>query len=191
MYINYHSKSAGFRLVRDLVFSLTIAALITGCATTSTLNNWPKDLPARSIFADAFAQQSLSGTNSNTLEPHLVWIMRFYQGSALYPLGWIRMTQILTDSLDEGIDTNLLKSRMYNLGLNISIEWAQDNRFRKIDSAAISVWGNALRTAAGQNEQLAFVDKIEKDVSALLIKELAAKDIVQERYYPVEDFDDF
>jgi hypothetical protein len=53
------------------------------------------------------------------------------------------------------------------------------------------VWGNALRTAAEQNEQLAFVDKIEDDVDALLIKQLTSEDIVRERYYPVEDYDDF
>lgn len=97
----------------------------------------------------------------------------------------------MTDSVDQEVDKTKLKRRMHKLGLNICIEWAQDNRFRNIDSSMIAVWGNALRTAAEQNEQLAFVDKIETDVSALLIKQLTAKDIVRERYYPVEDYDDF
>lgn len=101
------------------------------------------------------------------------------------------MTQILINSVEDEVNKTQLKSRMYQLGLNICIEWAQDNRFRNIDSAVIAVWGNALRTAAEQNEQLAFVDKIEADVDALLVKQLAAKDVVRERYYPVEDFDDF
>ncbi|MFT4629891.1 MAG: hypothetical protein ACI9WC_001254 [Arenicella sp.] len=170
---------------------MSIAAAITGCATTSSLNNWPTNVPDRSIFVDTFTQQKLSGTNSSTLEPHLVWIKRFYLGSVLYPLGWNRMTQILINSVEDEVNKTQLKSRMYQLGLNICIEWAQDNRFRNIDSAVIAVWGNALRTAAEQNEQLAFVDKIEADVDALLVKQLAAKDVVRERYYPVEDFDDF
>lgn len=101
------------------------------------------------------------------------------------------MTKILIDSLDEEVDTAVVERRMYDLGIDISVEWAQDNRFRNIDSSAIAVWGNALRTAAEKKEQLVFIGKIERDVAALLAKQLAAKDIVQERYYPVEDFDDF
>ncbi|MFT7525092.1 MAG: hypothetical protein ACI9LY_000224 [Arenicella sp.] len=191
MCLNYHSKNTVIRLVRDLLFTLTITAVIAGCTTTSTVNKWPRNLPDRSIFVDTFTQQKLSGTISSTLEPHLVWIKRFYLGSIIYPLGWNRMTQIMTDSVDQEVDKTKLKSRMYKLGLNICIEWAQDNRFRNIDSSMIAVWGNALRTAAEQNELLAFVDKIETDVDALLIKQLTAKDIVRERYYPVEDYDDF
>ena len=191
MCLYYFSKNTRYQIVRDLLFTLAFAAVTTGCATTSTLNNWPKNVPDRSIFVDTFNQQKSLGTNSSALEQHLVWIKRFYLGSVLYPLGWNRMTQILIVSVKNEVDKTKLESRMYRLGLNICIEWAQDNRFRNIDSATIAVWGNALRTAAEQNEQLVFVDKIEADVDALLVNQLAAKDVVRERYYPVEDFDDF
>lgn len=191
MYANNHSHSPLIRVIRNLILTLSIGSTMVSCATSSSLNNWPDNLPDRSIFIDAYTEQSLSGTNSNNVEPHLVWIKRFYQGSALYSLGWNKMTKILIDSLDEEVDTAVVERRMYDLGIDISVEWAQDNRFRNIDSSAIAVWGNALRTAAEKKEQLVFIGKIERDVAALLAKQLAAKDIVQERYYPVEDFDDF
>jgi len=148
-------------------------------------------MPPREIFAAAHAQQVLAGTNNSKLESHLVWIKRFYQGSILYPLGWNRMTERLLSSLDENVDRQKVEKRMYDLGLKISIEWAQENKSRKIDSAAVATWGNALRTAVDLGEQESLIAEVERDVDALLNEKLLASQIERERYYPPEDFDDF
>ena len=77
------------------------------------------------------------------------------------------------------------------LGIAICIEWAQNNGDRKIDSKAVAVWGNALRTAVERGEQQIFIDKIEQDVQALLNEDLELGEIVRERYYPPQDYDNF
>ena len=80
---------------------------------------------------------------------------------------------------------------MYQLGLDISNEWAKDNAIRKITSSNIIVWGSALRIAAKEGKQLQFLDQIEQDVASLLEETLSSKDIRSDRYNAPEDFDDF
>lgn len=101
------------------------------------------------------------------------------------------MTEILLDTVENQDDKNELMDRMRQLGITICVEWAQDNDKRLIDSAAIAVWGNALRTAAEMDEQLVFVGKVEQDVAALLNRSLTLQEIKRERYYPPEDYDNF
>ncbi|MEM7360616.1 MAG: hypothetical protein AAF431_16105 [Pseudomonadota bacterium] len=159
--------------------------------TPPTAERWPESMPPRAIFVEAHERQQAANTNQNSLNSHLTWIKRFYLGSIIYPLGWNRMTEILLDTVEQDEVINELMDRMYQLGVTICVEWAQDNDKRLIDSAAIAVWGNALRTAADLGEQLEFVGKVEQDVAGLLAGELSLQEIKRERYYPPEDYDNF
>ena len=165
--------------------------LTSGCISKTSIANWPANLPARSIFVDTFDQQQKAGTNSNSLQSHLFWVKRYYQGSIIYPLGWTRMTEMLLRTISDESQRGQIRARMYDLGKTIVIEWAQDNKYRAIDSAAVAVWGTALRTASQLGEQALFISKVEHDVDALLNGELHKKQITRERYYPPEDFDNF
>lgn len=169
-----------------LCFTLSLSA----CISTS-LNNWPSDLPAQAVFIDAWQKQNKAGTNDSTKKEHLVWVRRFYEGSILYPIGWNDMIQSVANSITSTSDKLLIERRLKDLGLAICIEWAKNNRDRKIDSAAIAVWGDALRTAAQRQEQSDFIDKVETDVNALLTGKLQAAQIHRERYYPPQNYDNF
>ena len=179
-------KNFGFL---PLCFLLTVA--LSACVTSVSKDDWPTNLPERRLFSEAWEQQFAAGSVSSDLNSHLVWILRFYQGSVLYPIGWNDMTESVLESLEPGPRRDEMQQRLYDLGLAISVEWAQDNGKRLIDSNAVAVWGNALRTAVEQGEQFEFVSKIEIDVEALLKKQLQLSEIERERYYPPQDYDNF
>jgi len=179
-----------YRAVIRLVYVLCFLQM-SGCVIHKSSERWPDEIPAKSLFVDAFIEQQANNTNSDNLNNHLAWIKRFYQGSFIYSLGWNRMTEILIDTIQNAEQHANIKKRMYDLGLTICIEWAQDNSSRKIDSKAIAVWGNALRTASELNQQSYFVKQVENDVVMLLNGSLNKKQIFRERYYPTEDYDNF
>ncbi len=165
--------------------------LLSGCQTIDSTNNWPSNLPDRQLFVESYETSIKDGDKVIALEPHLTWIKRFYQGTTLYPFGWNKMTSLLLDSLASQTDKNIVEPRLYQLGLDISNEWAKDNAIRKITSSNIIVWGSALRIAAKEGKQLQFLDQIEQDVASLLEETLSSKDIRSDRYNAPEDFDDF
>lgn len=164
---------------------------LTACAIHTDVEHWPVDIPARQAFVNAFDQQQSANGLDENLASHLRWIKRFYHGSVVYPMGWNRMTEILINTIDNAQLKKNIQSRMHQLGKRISIEWAQDNSIRKINSIAVAVWGNALRTASELDQQTVFVTKVEQDVEALIEGRLGLKQIKRERYYPLEDYDNF
>ena len=173
----------------SLIFLLSILA---GCTTVATDHKWPSDVPARKIFVDAFFdKRDLDSADSKILESHLVWIVRFYKGTVLYPTGWNRVSDRFLASINEPAEKERMTKRLRSLGISIANEWAQDNNIRKINSANVSVWGSALRTSAEQGDQKNYISKVEKDVEDLIKGDLTSNQINYERYYPSEDYDDF
>lgn len=165
---------------------------ISACMTLDTSKQaWPKDVPARSIFVKAYKKQFAAGTVTTDLQSHLNWILKFYKGSVLYPTGWNDMIELVINSIDGKRDKRVAEKRLIKLGREISIEWAQINSVRKIDSSNIATWGSALRTSVEREEQFKFLSQVEADVDALLAGELKSSQIEHDRYYPLEEFDDF
>lgn len=179
-------------LKHSLLISI-IVLFISACATKNQpTDDWPTNIPPKSFFVSNYNKQVKLGTNDASLNTHLFWIKRFYKGAVVY-IGWNEMTEMVLNSLhDAPIEKQEdTRKRFYVLGKKISIEWAQDNKHRNINSANIATWGNALRTSVKQNELFWFLDLVEKDVDALINHKLDMKVINRERYYPPEDFDDF
>ncbi|MFT5571160.1 MAG: hypothetical protein ACI9FR_000068 [Cryomorphaceae bacterium] len=178
----------------SLRLSLTAALVIT-LASCQTLNrdthSWPSNIPARSIFVDAYETQVAAGINNERLHSHLGWVLKFYQGTVLYPTGWNGLIERLVNSLENFDDQTLARSRLELLGLAICIEWAQTNSARNIDSANIAVWGSALRSSVERGDQFSFINKVEADAADLIAGKLNPRDISLERYYPTEDYDNF
>ncbi len=179
------------KTVFSRLFLLLLCSALAACVTPVGENKWPSSLPDRKVFVDNWQIQRDAGTNDSSLDNHLVWIRRFYEGSVLYPIGWNQMSDSVLDSLDTQRERQALRPRLRELGLAISIEWAQNNADRKINSSAIAVWGGALRTAIEEKQQFIFVEKIEQDVTSLLNGNLKSSEIVRERYYPPQDYDNF
>ncbi|MBX2849647.1 MAG: hypothetical protein KTR16_15095 [Acidiferrobacterales bacterium] len=169
---------------------LLCLALIQSCASLSTDEYWSDDLPTQDLFIESCQKHGGCRTAAQTTE-HLDWIKRFYFGSILYPTGWNDVTQRLIGSLKTPTIKLNTKQRLDELGFKIVKEWARDNKLRLIDSRLLAIWGNALSKSAEKNEQLEFIISIESDVEQLLTRTLKSQEISAERYYPVEDYDNF
>jgi len=176
-------------------FSVILILLtLVGCNTLTTASKWPDDLPERQIFVNKYLSNrniKSSSASDRDIEAHLVWIIRFYKGTVLYPNGWNRVSERFLDSVNVEEDKKKLATRIKSLGILISNEWAQDNTVRRINSTNVAVWGSALRTSAERNDQINYISKVENDVNALIEGTLNSSEITYERYYQAEDYDDF
>lgn len=175
----------------NLSLILTLLTLV-GCSTLSSKDNWPAELPDRKIFVDAFLDnRQIRFADPEAIEAHLVWIIRFYQGTILYPNGWNRVSERFLASIDKRKAKQKMAKRMRALGILIANEWSQDNDIRHINSTHVATWGSALRTAAERGDQSDYVTKVESDAKALIDGRLESEEIDYERYYPTEDYDNF
>ncbi|MFT4635743.1 MAG: hypothetical protein ACI9OI_001540 [Chitinophagales bacterium] len=206
MYLNWHSMMVLINNIKNPSietstsmpkyipnFSVVLALLVlVGCTTLATNQNWPADLPQRKIFIDKFlSNRQINVAESEVIESHLIWIVRFYQGTILFPNGWNRISERFIDSIDKPKDKRKMAVRLRALGISIANEWAQENNLRRINNTHVAAWGSALRTAAELADQKDFVAKVEGDVKALINGALEAEKIRYERYYPSEDYDNF
>jgi hypothetical protein len=177
--------------ILNLCVALTLLMLV-GCSTLATKKNWPADLPDRKIFVDAYLDnRQVSSAEPEAIEAHLIWIVRFYQGSILYPNGWNRVSEQFIASIDKQRDKKSMAKRVRALGILIANEWSQDNDVRRINNTHVATWGSALRTSAERADQSAYVTKVENDVNGLIDGSLEIEEISYERYYPPEDYDNF
>jgi hypothetical protein len=171
---------------------LILLLILAGCSTTATNKDWPVELPARKIFVDEFLdKRQLEVADPKVIDAHLTWVVRFYQGTILYPNGWNRISERFIASIDQPKDKKVMAKRIRTLGILIANEWAQDNDVRRINNTHVSTWGSALRTSAERADQSDYVSKVEYDVNALIDGSLEATEIDYQRYYPSEDYDNF
>jgi hypothetical protein len=161
------------------------------CATPSTITtaaDWPSTLPDRLVFERAWTQDRANGMVQSE-EEYLLWVRRFYEGFNTVP-GWLEMSAQVQDRVDA--ETAAREApKLVNLGMRISREWAKDNAVRSIDSAAVAAWRGALLEAMYQNDLPGFLNRLDADVSGLIAGRLEGDVISLQRYYAVEDFDDF
>lgn len=180
-----------FNLARTIVIS-TLLCVLAACQTYRFEDAWPPQMPPRQLFIDGYLEKRALKTATNKeLAYHLGWIKKFYQGTTLYPVGWLSASQRYIDSIESEEDKRVAASRLTLLGVTISNEWAQDNPIRLINNSNIATWASAMRTAADRREQQEFLDKVEQDVEALLAGQIRARDIKYERYFAEESYDDF
>lgn len=173
--------------------TLSLLLLVfAACSTVTSDRDWPADLPNRKIFVDDFlAKRNIKTANKEIINEHLLWIVRFYQGTLLYPNGWNRASERFIASIEGDKAKAEMAQRLYALGIKIANEWAQDNDVRKINNTHVATWGSALRTSAARDDQSGYVSKVERDVVGLISGEIDGSEIDYERYYPSEEYDDF
>lgn len=188
MFKNNHHRIKSAKIF----ITFTILIITAACQTLDTQKNWPDDIPKRSIYVkDYLAKKNLTVADPKVLDEHLIWIIRFYHGTLIYPNGWNRISEMFLDSVDDPRIQKKLTKKIRALGIKIVNEWAQENGIRNIDNSNIAVWGSALRTSADRDDQVSFIDKVDKDVTQLIDRTLSPRDISYERYYPEQEFDDF
>ena len=177
--------------MQKLLIVVALSAIISGCATLTSPQSWPENLPERAYFIQSYRAYTGRSPSRAELETHLHWIKRFYHGTIIYPTGWNDMSAQLVDSLYLAEDKQVAAQRLFELGKVISVEWAKSNKVRKINSSNIGVWANSLRSSAERSEQLVFIGLVEKDVEALLTGSLKSTEISNQRYYPANEHDNF
>ncbi len=184
-------KSTVIASMRSIILMLLLLVL-TACQSYQFEDAWPSDLPERQLFINAYLEKrGFETATDKELAYHLGWIKKFYQGTTLYPVGWLSASQRYIDSITSAKEKRATAERLELLGVKISNEWAQDNSTRLINNSNIATWASAMRTAADRSEQQRFLEKVEDDVMALLDNQIKAKDIKYERYFSEESYDDF
>jgi len=160
---------------------------LTSCSMAPGKDQWPTNIPPRSYFVEYYSRDIPHQAILNE-EDYLTWVHRFYFGWELYGRGWLQATQELVDSLKTPKDKQYAQRVMLKVGALIAPEWAKNKRFRVINIGHISIWGNSLNDAIVRKEQLQTLDKIHKDVQALLQKKITPSVIDYDRYFKQEAF---
>ena len=164
-----------FRTLRILPLVLALASCIT-----PGIRDWPYDVPTSDLFirtyrADA-ANQALQSEKS-----YLEWILGFYQGTVIYPTGWLDVERQLLD-ITEPEHQAVLALRLRNLGILIGAEWAKENEARLIDNRMLALWGSTLQLMQTTDARLGAIELVSQDIEALFAGALQKTDIVEARY---------
>lgn len=169
---------------------LVVSTLVLLSACSNLKDQWPDQVPNRSLFIKAYNADT-QNKQIQTQEEYLLWIQRFYMGWEIYRNGWLKVTNQLTEQTADDQDKKIIEKKMQQIGLKISCEWAKKSRHRKIFTRHVSIWGNALLESLDRNEPLLLIDKVNADVDALLAHKLQPKTITENRYYPQDENNPF
>ena len=153
--------------------------LFQGCvAPNETL--WPANIPQREYFDSTYARDR-ENQLVQTKADYLRWVLSFYEGTLIAPNGWLDLQAVVLEMADPK-DRLELGNRLTTLGRLISGEWAKENDKRVIDSRMLSLWGSIMQLVYDPRIQGQAVSLIERDVKALLDRQLTPEAIVDERY---------
>lgn len=157
--------------------------LVASCASVE--DHWPEGIPESSYFRQYYAQDSVNQSLQSEAN-YLRWIKRFYTGVPPIP-GWLELAGQTLAELDPE-QARALQGETYQLGRDISAEWAKNHQARRIDTRMINVWRDAFLEARRREEVPAYLELWQEDVDALLSGNLSGDAIYFERYY-VDEFD--
>jgi hypothetical protein len=167
---------------------LCVAILAAGCAGTppqssqadGTAEGWPAGVPSKAHYERLY-QADERNQHLQSRDEYFSWIIRFYQGWGMFPTGWQQTeTELLTDV--DATRYSILKAKLSYLGELVSGEWAKDNSVRLVQSNMLVVWGRVMRAAEPSAEKEQAVDRVTKDVLALLSGTLGPHAIQSQRY---------
>lgn len=163
--------------------SAVLAGLLAlqGCSTVvERTEGWPESLPAREYFSQVYEADVLNAA-AQTEEQYLIWVRRFYEGSELYAWGYLDLESLVLDGM-EGAAAVRLKRKLDAVGLQIGAEWAKHRSERLVNTGMLSVWADAIQSAAASGQSEAVTDRISADLTALLSGELPEAAIGPDRY---------
>jgi len=158
-----------------LIFCLSLSACLA-----PSIRDWPQGIPRQALFVEAYRADARNQQVQSQRE-YLEWIVGFYQGTLLYPTGWLDVEERLMQRTPRA-ERQALKSRLAALGLAIGSEWAKENEVRLIDNRMLSLWGSTLQLMTGFDQQMLAIDEIERDIDRLFVGTLQKKDVTESRY---------
>ena len=158
------------------------------CSVTDTIF-WPEALPGREYFEANYKKDKNNQLVQSKVD-YLGWVISFYEGALIAPVGWLDLQSIIIE-MAEPEDRLELGKQLTELGRLISGEWAKENDKRVIDSRLLSLWGSVIQLSDDPQVQAQAILLIEKDVSALLNRQLTPESITDERYEGILGIDLF
>ena len=171
------TKSSNQILWKSLLFLWVLFLL--GCSVTGPIF-WPDKLPELAYF-EANYKRDKDNQLVQSKADYLGWVVSFYEGTLIAPVGWLNLQSIVVE-MAEPQDRLELGKQLTELGRLISGEWAKENDKRVIDSRLLSLWGSVMQLSDGPQVQAQAILLIEKDVNALLNRQLTPESITDERY---------
>ena len=180
------TKSSNQILWKSLLFLWVLFLL--GCSVTGPIF-WPDKLPELAYF-EANYKRDKDNQLVQSKADYLGWVVSFYEGTLIAPVGWLNLQSIVVE-IAEPEDRLELGKQLTELGRLISGEWAKENDKRVIDSRLLSLWGSVIQLSDGPQVQAQAILLIEKDVNALLNRQLTPESITDERYEEVLGIDLF
>ena len=173
--------------MRNVLLFLWLISLLK-CSVTNTIF-WPETLPGREYFEANYTKDRDNQLVQSKVD-YLDWVVSFYEGTLIAPVGWLDLQSIVLEIAEPDSRPELDK-QLTDLGRLISGEWAKENNGRVIDSRLLSLWGSVMQLSDDPQAQAQAVVLIEKDVNALLNRQLMPEAITDERYEEVLGIDLF
>lgn len=171
----------------SVIVTLLLSIFLTACSSHRYVadDSWPKDMPPKSIFVEAY-ESDTHNKSIQTQDEYMLWIVRFYKGWELYRRGWLSMTDELMSQISNPSEAEEIEERIYRVGVKMSSEWAKKSDTRTIYLRHVYVWGNALLESIEQNNCLELVTRVEQDIDDLIARKIDKTAITADRYFAVD-----
>lgn len=174
-----------YSLTRALLLGLTLS--FAACSHHQVAqDNWPANLPDHRYFQQAYDSDATNKAIQTRAE-YETWVLRFYQGSAFYRRGWIKMTDELLAELPDTQQRQDARAKMDHLGILIASEWAKKDDKRAIFTRNVAVWGNALLESIDRGQPIELINRVTNDVNKLLARKIKPDLITATRYFTPDD----
>jgi hypothetical protein len=144
----YHTNRAGR--------GVTLAVLLTLCPPAlEAVAGQDTAVPARntSVFdvpndAELFAayQSDHSNQKVQSWGQYRGWVQTFYKGNLMSD-GWTKFSEVTVSKVKSAEPRQAVTTHVNELGRIISLEWAKDSSVRKITTADLRSWNEAMATA--------------------------------------------
>ena len=123
---------------RNISLVLITSLSLMACQTANLLMDWPADVPERQLFVDGYyAKRGISSASNKELNNHLGWIIKFYNGTVIYPQGWNIISERYLATVEGDETRQVLEQRIHLLGIKIANEWTQANNIRLINNLSL------------------------------------------------------
>lgn len=166
-------------MMKAILASILLSLALASCITPS-IRNWPETVPRQGLFVQAYRADP-ANRQLQSQQEYLEWILGFYQGTLIYPTGWLDVEERLLQDTPAS-EKPTLDARLEQLGIVIGSEWAKENDQRLIDNRMLALWGSTLQLMQGFDEQMQAIDEVSKDIDALFLGTLKKEDITESRY---------
>ncbi|MBL4853770.1 MAG: hypothetical protein JKY25_05970 [Robiginitomaculum sp.] len=162
--------------------------ILASCASLPKQPAWPNDIPPHSFYVSEY-EHDLENQRQQNLDSYLKWVISFYHGSELYSNGWRQMTNDALESIEGPDERALVQNKLHWIGEKVSAEWAKSNSLRLINTRHVSIWSISLDESITQRKPLWYINKVVRDVNAILAGLIEPDSITDYRYFPEsEDF---